>query len=76
MKNKTAEKDLSQRHSGRLREIIAILARNQIHKGISPKKVRAILEDLGPTFVKLGQIMSMRMDTFPPAYCEELTKLR
>ena len=54
MKNKTAEKDLSQRHSGRLREIIAILARNQIHKGISPKKVRAILEDLGPTFVKLG----------------------
>lgn len=75
MANK-AKKDLSQKRSGRLREILAILAKNQLHKGITPEKVRAVLEDLGPTFVKLGQIMSMRMDVLPPAYCEELTKLR
>ena len=34
------------------------------------------MEDLGPTFVKLGQIMSMRQDMLPAAYCRELPKLR
>ena len=35
-----------------------------------------MLEELGPTFVKLGQIMSMRSDMLPQAYCDELKKLR
>lgn len=74
--NKENQEQLSRKHSGRLREIIRILGRNQIHKGVTPEKVRAIFEDLGPTFVKLGQIMSMRMDMLPPEYCEELVKLR
>ena len=49
----------SYRHR-RLREIVAILSRHEITKGITPVKLRAIIEDLGPTFVKLGQILSMR----------------
>lgn len=61
---------------GRLREILLILARHEIIKGMSPVKLRAIIEDLGTTFVKLGQIMSMRRDMLPDAYCTELAQLR
>ena len=46
--------------NGRLREILAILAKHNIVRGLTPQKLRAIVEDLGPTFVKLGQILSMR----------------
>ncbi len=35
-----------------------------------------ILEDLGPTFVKIGQIMASRQDMFSKRYCRELVKLR
>jgi ubiquinone biosynthesis protein len=34
------------------------------------------LEELGPTFVKLGQILSTRPDLFPVPYIVELTKLQ
>jgi ubiquinone biosynthesis protein len=34
------------------------------------------LEALGPTFVKLGQIMSSRPDLLPPAYIQSLTRLQ
>jgi ubiquinone biosynthesis protein len=41
-----------------------------------PERVRAMAEDLGPTFVKLGQILSTRADLLPPAYVAELAKLQ
>ena len=31
---------------------------------------------MGPTFIKLGQIMSMHPDMLPKEYCQELSKLR
>lgn len=43
---------------------------------MTPERLRRILEDLGSTFVKLGQIMSMRTDILPKEYCLELQKLR
>lgn len=49
----------------RLKEILQVLARHDIVKGMTPEKLRNIVEDLGPTFVKLGQIMSMRQDMLP-----------
>ena len=61
---------------GRLREILGILAKHKVVLGMTPEKLRAIVEDMGPTFVKLGQIMSMRRDMLPAAYCAELGKLR
>lgn len=38
--------------------------------------LRLALEELGPTFVKLGQVLSTRPDMLPPVYVSELTKLQ
>lgn len=42
----------------------------------APVRIRRVLEDLGPSFVKLGQIMSTRADLFPAEILEELRKLQ
>ena len=60
----------------RLAQILAILRKHHLTKGIDPVKFRMILEDLGPTFVKIGQIMASRQDMFSKRYCRELVKLR
>ena len=60
----------------RLLEILEVLIKHEIVKGLTPIKLRLILEDIGPTFVKIGQIMSMRQDILPLEYCEELARLR
>lgn len=59
----------------RVREIVAVLRKNNIKDGINPEKMRRILEELGPTFIKLGQIVSMHPDILPQDYCAELSKL-
>jgi ubiquinone biosynthesis protein len=41
-----------------------------------PERVRLMVEELGPTFVKLGQILSTRADLLPPTYVAELAKLQ
>ncbi len=38
-------------------------------------RIRMAIEELGPTFVKLGQMMSTRRELFPPPLIEELLKL-
>ena len=60
----------------RLAEIIGILRKHHITQGVDPVKLRHIIEDLGPTFVKIGQIMASRQDMFSERYCKELIKLR
>lgn len=40
------------------------------------ERIRHVLEDLGPTFVKLGQLASTRSDLLPPGIISELTKLQ
>ncbi len=62
--------------SARFKDILKVLRRYDLIKGLTPEKLRQILEDLGPTFVKLGQIMSMRPDMIPSEYCDELVRLR
>ncbi len=41
-----------------------------------PVRIRRALEDLGPSFIKLGQLLSTRGDVFPPEYIEEFSKLQ
>ncbi len=42
----------------------------------APVQVRETLEELGPTFVKLGQVLSTRPDLIPPDYIVALEKLQ
>ena len=60
----------------RLKEIIEVLKENNITHGINPVKLCKILEELGPTFIKIGQILSTRVDLLPEEYTNELSKLR
>ena len=41
-----------------------------------PEHIRMALEDMGATFIKLGQILSTRADLLPPAYQRELARLQ
>ena len=40
-----------------------------------PVRIRRALEELGPTFVKLGQLLATRVDMFPPQWIAEFEKL-
>ena len=45
-------------------------------KGPRGERIRRALEDLGPIFVKFGQILSTRQDLLPPDIGEELSQLQ
>ncbi len=65
------------REKHRSTEMLAIFARHNFYaNGFTPRELRTTLEDLGPTYVKIGQIMSSRVDLLPKEYCRELEKLR
>lgn len=50
--------------------------REQIDKLSRPERLRMSLEELGPTFIKFGQVLSTRSDFIPPEYLFELAKLQ
>ncbi len=47
-----------------------------VHALTEPERVRLAVEELGPAFIKMGQILSIRPDIIPPAYARELEKLQ
>ena len=65
-----------EKYGKRLKEITAVLHKHGITRGVTPEKLRLILEELGPTYIKLGQIASMHSDILPKRYCDELMRLR
>jgi len=48
---------------------------NQHKKGTLAERVRAALEELGPSFIKFGQLLSLRPDMVPEEFVQELSKL-
>ena len=41
-----------------------------------PRRLRLALEELGPTFIKIGQVLSTRSDLLPPDWLDELRSLQ
>lgn len=50
--------------------------REQIEKHSRPERLRMAMEELGPTFIKFGQLLSTRPDFIQHEYLHELTKLQ
>ncbi|MBQ6442209.1 MAG: AarF/ABC1/UbiB kinase family protein [Lachnospiraceae bacterium] len=73
----TDHKSENGKEKKRSAEILSIFAAHNFYaNGFTPEEMRTTLEDLGPTYVKIGQIMSSRTDVLPEIYCKELEKLR
>jgi predicted unusual protein kinase regulating ubiquinone biosynthesis (AarF/ABC1/UbiB family) len=60
-------------HVKRYKDIAALLVR---YERADAQALAAQLESLGPTFIKLGQLLSTRADLLPPTYVEELSRLQ
>lgn len=50
--------------------------REQIARLSRPERLRLVFEELGPTFIKLGQLLSTRPDLIPADFLDELAKLQ
>ncbi|MBT1001594.1 AarF/ABC1/UbiB kinase family protein [Paenarthrobacter sp. DKR-5] len=55
---------------------LGALAGNPAERRTAPDHLRLALEELGPTFIKLGQLLSTRADLLAPEYQAELSKLQ
>jgi ubiquinone biosynthesis protein len=58
---------------GRLPRLRAIKELEDLSR---PARLRLAFEELGPTFIKLGQLLSLRLDLLPSEYAAELAKLQ
>ena len=78
------------RDVGRLRQVAMVLTRHGLGllvaglPGVNaeraysstPDRAVSAIQELGPTFIKLGQVLSTRADVIPPAYIEALQALQ
>ena len=60
----------------RLLEIVKVIRKYKITQGMSPDALCEMLKELGPTFVKLGQLLSMHPEIIPMEHCKKLEDLR
>lgn len=67
---------LAQHGFGELARIVGIDTKTSASEAPVAMRVRLALADLGPTFIKLGQVLSVRPDILPAAVVEELANLQ
>ena len=60
----------------RIAQIFDIAHKYEVWRAITPVRLRRMLEELGPMFVKMGQILANRSEILPQRYCDELRRLR
>jgi ubiquinone biosynthesis protein len=85
----TAEEEVEPRLMGRATRIASVMAKHglkelftrsdpdtQANRRRQAERIRSAMEELGPTFAKLGQILSTRPDLLPPEFIEELATLQ
>lgn len=57
-------------------QMISRKRREKVEQHSRAERLRMALEELGPTFIKLGQVLSTRPDLIPVRFTEELSKLQ
>lgn len=57
-------------------QIISRKRRDPVEKLTRAERIRLAFEELGPTYIKLGQILSTRPDLIPSEFIQELSKLQ
>lgn len=60
----------------RIAEIIRLVRKYQAWSNLTPVRLRCLIEELGPMFVKMGQILANRSEILPQPFCDELRRLR
>lgn len=66
-----------ERKRDRIRQVIAVFIKYGVTKSLKdPVNLRLAFEELGPTFIKIGQVLSTRSDLLPAAYQKEFQKLQ
>jgi predicted unusual protein kinase regulating ubiquinone biosynthesis (AarF/ABC1/UbiB family)/nucleotide-binding universal stress UspA family protein len=88
-RNGTQDEEAQPNRAARASKIAAVFAKHglrelfgqpdeegSIGRHRQAKRLRAALEELGPTFVKIGQILSTRPDLLPPEFINELVQLQ
>lgn len=76
----TPQWKVNQNRHTRFRTIVGVLRRYSVLTNLArqknPDQVRAAFEELGPTFIKIGQILSSRTDIVKPEFANEFKKLQ
>ena len=60
----------------RIGQMIRLVRKYRVWDNLTPARFRCLLEELGPTFVKMGQILANRSEILPQPFCDELRQLR
>ena len=57
-------------------QIVRLIKKYRVWDNLTPVRLRRLLEELGPMFVKMGQILANRSEILPQRFCDELRRLR
>ena len=60
----------------RIGRLYAWSKKYRVWDNLTPVRLRRLLEELGPMFVKMGQILANRSEILPQRFCDELRRLR